>query len=166
MAKRSARGKKKAAKKAVGKKARFVRAKHAGKAAPERDAGTGEKKYGRRKDLNKPGAVAIDRLPEPQRSIARAADRMIRTLVPGVECVVKWGNACYFADGRAFASLHQTRAGMNLALPGTELPDPAGLLVGTGKTMRHVKLKDESLARSTEFAKLILEATRAGFEGL
>lgn len=162
MAKRAARGKKTGAKK-VG--AKFVRAKHAGMLAPKRDARTGDKKYRRRSDLNKPGEVAIERLPEPHRSIARAADRTIRTLVPGVQCVVKWGNACYYADGKAFASLYQTKSGMNLALPGAELPDPRGLLEGTGKTMRHVKLKDVNLARSTDVAKLILEATRVGLEG-
>ena len=35
------------------------------------------------------------------------------------------------------------KAGMNLGLPrGTDLPDPAGLLSGTGKRARHVKITE------------------------
>lgn len=45
-------------------------------------------------------------------------------------------------DGAAFAYIDVFKAHMNIGFfQGTELPDPAHLLTGTGKYMRHVKLK-------------------------
>lgn len=142
----------------------FVRAKHAGKLAPKVNTKTGDKTYAVRGDLNKPGIVAIERLPEPHRSVALAAHKVIMKLVPGAESVVKWGNACYYLDGKGFASLYQTKAGVNLALPGASLPDPEGLLEGTGKSMRHVKLRDPAQAKSPAVAALIRAGLKIGFE--
>jgi hypothetical protein len=119
-----------------------------------------------RADFNQPGKVAIERMPDPQRGIARALDRAIRGAVPGATSVVKWGNACYFLDGRAFASLIATRRGVNLALPGTKIADPNGLLEGTGKTMRHVKVADAVLARSDSVRALIVAAAAVGLDGM
>ena len=41
---------------------------------------------------------------------------------------------------------------------GAELPDPAGLLQGSGKHMRHVKLKPGAAVNSAALSKLIDEA--------
>jgi len=41
---------------------------------------------------------------------------------------------------------------------GTDLPDPAGLLEGTGKTMRHVKIRTDETVRSEEVRALIESA--------
>jgi hypothetical protein len=41
---------------------------------------------------------------------------------------------------------------------GAELPDPAGLLEGSGKRMRHVKLKPGAAVNSAALRKLIEEA--------
>jgi hypothetical protein len=41
---------------------------------------------------------------------------------------------------------------------GTELPDPNGLLQGTGKISRFVVIKSEEQARSTELKKLLQDA--------
>ena len=41
---------------------------------------------------------------------------------------------------------------------GTFVPDPSGLLEGTGKTLRHVKVRDEETARSSAVAALITAA--------
>ena len=41
---------------------------------------------------------------------------------------------------------------------GTSLPDPAGLLAGTGKNLRHVKLKDVEQLRAAPLLQLILDA--------
>lgn len=143
--------------------AAFVKAKH----APGALAGTVKKAGGKaaRADKGQPGEVAIERLPEPHRSIARAADAAIRKAVPGCTSIVKWGNACYYTpDGRAFATIYQTRAGINLGLPGAGLDDPEGLLEGTGKTMRHVKLGRPVDARRSEVAALVRQAEAVAFE--
>lgn len=41
---------------------------------------------------------------------------------------------------------------------GASLSDPAGLLVGTGKKARHVKIKQESDLASSELRELLLQA--------
>lgn len=119
-----------------------------------------------RADFKQPGKVAIERIPDPQRKVARALDRAIRAAVPGATSVVKWGNACYYLNDRAFAALMPTRTGVNLALPGTKIPDPDGLLEGTGKTMRHVKVADAALARSDSVRALIVAAAAVGLDGM
>ena len=66
------------------------------------------------------------------------------------EQTVSWGfpggkSTAWYAYARAF------RAHVNLGFfQGVHLPDPAGLLEGTGKTLRHVKLRmpEEALARA------------------
>lgn len=119
-----------------------------------------------RQDKGAPGEVAIERMPEPQRSIARALDRMIRATVPACTSVVKWGNACYFSGGRAFAAMMETSRGVNLAMAGVGVDDPAGLLEGTGKTMRHVKVKDVAMAGRAELPELVRQAEKIGLKGM
>ncbi|MBY0312606.1 MAG: DUF1801 domain-containing protein [Phycisphaerales bacterium] len=123
-----------------------------------------------RKDLGQPGSVAIDRLPEPQRQIALAMDQVIRQVVPGCDSVVKWGNACYSVPRQSqkvvFAALMETKIGINLALPGSELPDPEELLEGTGKVMRHVKLRSVDDAKRDGIRDLIRLAAEVGIKGM
>jgi hypothetical protein len=45
-------------------------------------------------------------------------------------------------------------------LRGTSLPDPAGLLEGTGKNLRHVKVKSLDDLRNPALRKLIEAAAR------
>ncbi len=136
----------------------------------------------KREDLGAPASVAIDRLPEPHRTIARATDAMIRSVVKDCTGLVKWGNACYYrprwhgspepcpdgVDQRpvAFAVLYQTKRGVNLGIPGANLPDPQGLLEGEGKLMRHIKLHDGQLAKSAAVKSLVKGAVAIGFKGM
>lgn len=117
----------------------------------------------RRSDLGQPGSAAIERMPEPQRTIALAVDRMIRNAAPGATSIVKWGNAIYRRDGKAFAVVHETRRGINLALPGTKLDDPEGLLEGTGKVMRHIKVHDAAMVKRAGVVELVKQAVGVGF---
>lgn len=142
----------------------FVKAKAAGNAKQKADPRTGKVMVAKRSDLGQPGSVAIDRLPEPHRTIARAADAMICNTVKGATSVVKWGNACYYQDGRAFATLYQTKRGVNLGIPGAMIDDPERLLEGEGKSMRHIKLHDEKLAGSAAVARLVGQAVEIGFD--
>lgn len=123
-----------------------------------------------RKDLGQHGSVAIARLPAEKRRIAEAMDRVIREVVPGCDSVVKWGNACYWvlrlSQTNLFAALIETKAGINLALPGSALADPDGLLEGTGKVMRHVKLKSIEDVRRAGVANLIRLAAEVGIKGM
>ena len=120
----------------------------------------------KRADLNAPGEVAIERLPGEKREAARHIHAMILRLVPGAIAKVKWGNACYFENERAFAVLYETKGGVNLGLPGATLADPDRLLHGAGKIMRHVKLANRADAEHPGIPALILAARTIGFDGM
>lgn len=56
----------------------------------------------------------------------------------------------------AFAYVNTFKTHVNVGFfCGAELPDPAGLLEGTGKFMRHVKLRPEHQVDAAELRKLI-----------
>jgi len=59
----------------------------------------------------------------------------------------------------AFAYVNAFKAHVNVGFfRGTELADPNGLLEGTGKFMRHVKLRPEGEVDTTALMKLIVTA--------
>lgn len=155
--------KKKAVKKAGSKAAskRFVKAKEKGKSSMPMET---------RSDLGKDGMVALKRLPKGKREMALAIDALIRETVPGAVSVVKWGNACYsVGEGKqrvAFAAIMETKAGLNLALPGVGMDDPHGLLEGTGKIMRHVKFAGMERVGHEGIVGLIRQAVEIGLKGM
>jgi len=58
-----------------------------------------------------------------------------------------------------FGYVNAFKAHVNVGFfQGAELPDPAGLLEGSGKTMRHVKLRPGAAMNSGALRKLIDEA--------
>jgi len=68
----------------------------------------------------------------------------------GVPTFDYFGPMCYMMVGKHHVTLGFTR--------GTSLTDSAELLEGTGKNLRHVKLKDVSQMRDTNLRQLLLEA--------
>lgn len=59
----------------------------------------------------------------------------------------------------AFAYVNAFKSHVNVGFfRGTELPDPERLLEGTGKFMRHVKLRPERAVNTTALMKLIAAA--------
>ncbi len=100
----------------------------------------------------------IDRLltahaPELQ-AIERALRASIEALEPAIVVQVDFGNKL-IAFGRSmkmrgllFAVIaHTTWVNLQLA-DGAELPDPDGLIEGTGKRIRHVKIRSVEMASS------------------
>jgi hypothetical protein len=63
---------------------------------------------------------AIEQLDQPAKLIGYGVDRTYKGLICGI-------------------ALHKAHVNLMFAR-GTELPDPAGLLAGTGKRARHVKI--------------------------
>jgi hypothetical protein len=101
--------------------------------------------------------------PEIQQ-LAMVARERIRELVPEAqEKVMKGYKALtyHFGGGMKdqFAALVLHRTHLNLQFPdGVNLPDPAGLLEGTGKSMRHVKIREEGTLQREEVSELIASA--------
>ena len=80
--------------------------------------------------------------------LAKQARKLIFEVTPGVSetvypamKVVRYGLQGNKMAGLVFGIM-PTKAGVSLGfMHGTSLPDPQGLLEGTGKNLRHVKLK-------------------------
>jgi hypothetical protein len=144
------------------KKSRRAPAKSAGKNAAE-------KVFAARSDKGAPASVAIERMAEPKRAIARALDKAIRSLSKSVDAQVRWGNAGYWIEGHDMFALSECADRVNLYVAhGASLPDPAGLLEGSGKSMRHVKVRSEEVAKSSEVLAILrasLDAAKRGAGG-
>jgi len=101
--------------------------------------------------------------PEVQ-AIAGVARTHIRSLVPEAqEKLTKGYKSIGFGAGtkmrEQFVALVLHKAHVNLQFfDGVELSDPAGLLEGTGKRMRHIKLREPEAIQQEPVEALILEA--------
>jgi hypothetical protein len=79
---------------------------------------------------------------EPLRQLARAWFERIRALGPDVRELLHDGHPTACVDDAAFAYVDAFAAHVGIGFyEGASLPDPAGLLEGAGKRMRHVKLR-------------------------
>ena len=104
-----------------------------------------------------------DSSPEVQYLATSVRARIFELVPVAQEKVMRGYNSLSygFASGmkEQFASIVLHRERVNLQLHrATELPDPAGLLEGTGKAMRHVKVQTEETAQSKEVGELIESA--------
>jgi hypothetical protein len=79
-------------------------------------------------------------VPEDLRSLVSELDALVRTTDPRLVASLKWGNLTYHREQNVCAIVAH-RNHVNLQLwPGAGIADPKGLLEGSGKRMRHVKL--------------------------
>ena len=94
-------------------------------------------------------------------AVAQSLRRMVSRLVPGTtESVNAWkiptfesnGPMCFFMVGKNHVTFGFLR--------GTSLPDPAKLLEGTGKSLRHVKLRTTEDLKKPGLKRLIQSAAR------
>ncbi len=98
--------------------------------------------------------------------LALGARARILTLVPEAREKVTpgWKSMSYGTGSTMkdqFVALVLHKAHVNLQfLRGAELPDPAGILEGTGKAMRHVKLRSMKDLQRAEVDTLIEAAAR------
>jgi hypothetical protein len=95
------------------------------------------------------------------RELAQGLRRLMKKTVPGTrESVNPWkiptfesnGPMCFFMVGKNHVTFGFLR--------GTSLPDPARLLEGAGKNLRHVKLRLTDDLRQPALKKLIQAAAR------
>lgn len=93
--------------------------------------------------------------------VAEGLRRLVKKTVVGVkESVNPWkmptfasnGPMCFFMVGKNHVTFGFLR--------GTSLKDQAGLLEGTGKNLRHVKLRTVEDLKRRELKKLIVEAAK------
>lgn len=101
--------------------------------------------------------------PEAQ-ELARKLRKLIQNILPGAGEKIQpgWGVADYYPGGqkgRGYLSIGPQKKYVNLYfMNGVDLPDPAGLLEGAGKRMRHVKIKTEEDLSNPVLVELIRAA--------
>jgi hypothetical protein len=83
-----------------------------------------------------------------------------KTLKGSKESVNPWNLVTFESNGPiAYFSIGKNHITFGL-LRGTSLPDPQRLLEGTGKNLRHVKLRSDEDLRNPDLKKLIEAAAR------
>lgn len=103
--------------------------------------------------------------PAETREIASALRALIASLHPGSFETPRDGERCTtYGVGpkkmtEAYAHIMPLRSSVNLGFyHGTSLPDPQHLLEGTGKSARHVKIKDLKMVCAPALRALLLAA--------
>jgi hypothetical protein len=102
----------------------------------------------------------LRKLDPERRAIAKELRALILKAAPQIEESIKWNQPWYAFVGNV-CCIYTAGDHLNFGfLRGAELSDPQGLLEGTGKGMRHVKLRDVSDIKKVQFTKWIKEAMR------
>lgn len=92
-------------------------------------------------------------------AIAKRWFEVIRGCGGDVRELLHDGHPTACVNGAAFAYVNAFRAHVNVGFfRGAELPDPRGLLEGTGRSMRHVKLRPAEDVDATALRALIRTA--------
>ena len=111
---------------------------------------------------NEPNAF-FGSLNEPVASLAKELRGIIRKAVPDVSESIKWGMPVYEKNGMICAIRpHRDYVALQFYTSGTSLPDPDGLLEGTGRRMRHVKVRAKREIRKRLFTSWIRRAAIHG----
>ncbi len=100
----------------------------------------------RRADLGAPADDFFAQQPPERRAHLEALRALVKKAAPGARESMKWGMPYYQQLKGGFCSLYaaSTYAGLNIMAPPEKLDDPEGRLEGTGKTMRHLKVRGDA----------------------
>lgn len=97
-------------------------------------------------------------LSSEQRAIVRSLRTLILETGPDLEEKVKWRNPTYTRKGNvAWLILYQDHVDLGF-FKGTSMKDPKKLLEGSGKGLRHVKIREKADIKPADFKALIQEA--------
>lgn len=93
-----------------------------------------------------------------------AREVVLRALPRDAVELIKWGVPCYVLPGRAMWTCSIRAANAHITLQfgtsGARLDDPDGLLEGTGKDLRHVKLRNGQDLPKRALTALVKQAVR------
>ncbi|NMO16828.1 DUF1801 domain-containing protein [Pyxidicoccus fallax] len=117
----------------------------AAKKAPAKGAAAKKapaRRYLRREDLGAPADAFFAQQPPERREHLEALRALVKKAAPGARESMKWGMPYYELKG-GFCALYTstTYAALSIMAPPEKLDDPEGKLEGTGKTMRHLKVR-------------------------
>lgn len=112
-----------------------------------------------RDDYGKKADAFFDELNEPIAALARELRDIIRKAIPDADESIKWGIPVYEANGLTCALRPSgDYVALQFYASGITLDDPDGLLEGTGKKMRHVKIRTKSDLKKRLFTAWIKQA--------
>ena len=93
------------------------------------------------------------------RPLAVELRRMFLEAAPDLRESIKWGNPCFEKKVRIFYIASQADKYLTLGLwQGALLPNPDGLIEGTGKRMRHVKIRSLEDLKAAALGRIIRQA--------
>lgn len=108
----------------------------------------------------KPTEAWMTDLEPDLRQIAEELRRVVRDAGPELGESIKWGNPVYERKGLV-CYLAATKGYVSLGFfNGAALNDPQGIMEGTGKKMRHVKVRDINDISGHQLATWVREAVR------
>ena len=117
------------------------------KTPPEGAAATKnpERRYQRREDLGAPADAFFAQQPPERREHLEALRALVKKAAPGARESMKWGMP-YYELKSGFCALYAspTYAGLNIMAPPDRFEESEGKLEGTGKTMRHLKVRTDA----------------------
>ncbi|MDX9941592.1 MAG: DUF1801 domain-containing protein [Bacteroidales bacterium] len=91
--------------------------------------------------MNQEVSKFIDSAPSGQKEIFESLRKLIHKHVAGVKEEIKWGRPV-FSTARDFAYFKSAKNYATLGFfKASQIDDPKGILEGTGKDMRHIKLR-------------------------
>jgi hypothetical protein len=92
-------------------------------------------------------------------TIIRALRRFVKSAEPQLIEGVKWGNGCWLAGTEPIAYVYADVACVQFGfLTGSSLADPGGLLEGTGRYVRHIKVRKVGDIDRPAFGALLKQA--------
>ena len=105
-------------------------------------------------------AWAADR-PAKLKPVARALRALVKKRAPSLTETVKWGNGAWIGEEWPVLFLHGKDDHLQFGFfSGSELDDPAELLEGSGKYVKHIKVYTLADIREAAFARLIRQAVK------
>jgi hypothetical protein len=96
-----------------------------------------------------------------QKKMISALRKLVRQKAPSLTETVKWGNGCWVGEEWPVIFLHAKDDHLQFGFfGGSGLSDPKGLLKGSGKFVKHVKIYQPSDIDEVAIARLIRQAVK------
>jgi hypothetical protein len=106
----------------------------------------------------------VKELTPPLRAVMQRLRTFVKKRAPQLDEQIKWGGVCWVGDG-VVCYAHPLQKHVDFGFfQGVRLKDPKGVLEGSGKFLRHVKVTAPSDIREREFAALLKQAIAVDLE--
>jgi hypothetical protein len=103
----------------------------------------------------------IEKLPFEQQEIASALRKLVLGASPRLDETIKWGKPWFCCGEETVCFIAAQKDYVNFGFArGADLDDPDSVLEGTGKGMRHIKVKTMKDVRRKPLTGLVKEAVK------